>query len=139
MIFVSLYFRCCGILESKQTKWLRPSSRLITNWNVLLLFSFAILHVWLRYQVLKPWANIWRPFWINIHKLWISSNMSEGPPSGGESSSKSTPKAGALKDVFKIQKPGWAKERSTGPFRALNFELFVKPVSYAQFELINCS
>lgn len=54
--------------------------------------------------------------------------MSEGPPSG-ESSSKSTQKVekAGIKDVFKIQKPGWAQERSTGPFRALNFELFVKP------------
>ena len=35
----------------------------------------------------------------------------------------------AMKDVFKTQSPGWATERSTSAFRAINFELFVKPVS----------
>jgi len=41
--------------------------------------------------------------------------------------STSKNKKSPLSDIFKIQRPGWATERSTGPFRAINFELFVKP------------
>lgn len=32
-------------------------------------------------------------------------------------------------DAFKTETPGWASARSTSAFRALNFELFIRPVS----------
>ena len=32
-------------------------------------------------------------------------------------------------DVLKTRNPGWATMRSTSAFRAINFELFVRPVS----------
>ena len=35
----------------------------------------------------------------------------------------------AVKDVFKSKTPGWATMQSTSAFRAINFELFVRPVS----------
>ena len=35
----------------------------------------------------------------------------------------------ARNDVFKSRAPGWATMQSTSAFRAINFELFVRPVS----------
>ncbi|KAK7109127.1 small integral membrane protein 8-like [Littorina saxatilis] len=37
------------------------------------------------------------------------------------------PSTTAKKNVFETKAPGWAKMESTSAFRAINFELFVKP------------
>ena len=57
----------------------------------------------------------------------MSTRPEKPPASGGGNEGKS-----GLRGLTEIKEPGWKKGDSTALFRAINPELFVKPVSTTQ-------
>ena len=60
-------------------------------------------------------------------KRFYKLNANNSSNSSNESKVSNSSSKGA--DMLKSENPGWATMRSTSAFRAINFELFVRPVS----------
>ena len=48
---------------------------------------------------------------------------------GASKSEDAASKRSKLKGLFEIQEPGWKKIQTTSVFRAVNFELYTRPVN----------